>query len=84
MMIRNCRLQRAACSSAMPTISRGVQALVVEIDGSVTRPDGSIYHITWSLDRAAGRKPLESNAVLLSGWHRVRPIKIALIPRSFD
>jgi hypothetical protein len=37
---------------------KGVQALVMEIACSVTRPDGSIYHITWSLDRAAGRKPV--------------------------
>jgi hypothetical protein len=63
---------------------KGVQALVVEIDGSVRRPDGSIYHITWSLDRAAGRKPVESNAVLLFGWRTVEPIQIALIPRFFD
>ena len=27
----------------------GVEALVVSIDGSVDRPDGSIFHITWSL-----------------------------------
>jgi hypothetical protein len=63
---------------------KGVHALVLEIDGGVTRPDGSIYHITWSLDRAAGRKPVESNAVLLSGWRRVEPIRIELIPRFFD
>jgi hypothetical protein len=62
---------------------KGVQALVVEIDGSARRPDGSIYHITWSLDRAAGRKPVESNAVLLNGWRSVEPIQIALIPRFF-
>ena len=58
-------------------------ALVVEIDASVRRPDGSIYHITWSFDRAAGRKPVESNAVLLAGWRGVEPIQIALIPRFF-
>jgi hypothetical protein len=62
---------------------KGVQALVMEIACSVTRPDGSIYHITWSLDRAAGRKPVESNAVLLAGWRRVEPIRIGLIPRFF-
>ena len=62
---------------------RGVQALVLEIEGSVRRPDGWIYHITWSLDRAAGRKPVESNAVLRSGWLRGEPVQIELIPRFF-
>src|SRR5829696_5111883 len=37
----------------------GVQALVVEIGGSTRRPDGSTYHITWSL--ADGREAVESN-----------------------
>ena len=30
----------------------GVEAMVVEVDGSVDRPDGSTYHITWSLAEA--------------------------------
>jgi hypothetical protein len=62
---------------------KGVQALVVEIDGGVRRPDGSIYHITWSLDRASGRRPIDSNAVLRAGWRPVAPIRIELIPRFF-
>ncbi len=55
----------------------GVQALVVEIGGSTRRPDGSSYHIAWSL--GAGRKAAESNDVIrVRGWtaagqrHRVR------------
>lgn len=40
----------------------GVQALVVEVDGSVERPDGEIWHITYSL--APGRKAYESKAML--------------------
>ena len=55
----------------------GVQALVVEIGGTTRRPDGSTYHITWSL--AAGREAVESNdAIRDRGWtatlqrHRVR------------
>jgi hypothetical protein len=62
---------------------KGVQALIVETDGGVRRPDGSIYHITWSLDRAAGRRPVDSNAVLLAGWQTVEPIRIELIPGYF-
>ena len=41
---------------------RGVEAMVVRIDGTTDRPDGSIYHITWSLED--GRKAHESNDVL--------------------
>ncbi len=55
----------------------GVQALVVEIGGSTRRPDGSAFHIAWSL--GAGRKAAESNDVIRErGWtatgqrHRVR------------
>ncbi|MDP8916196.1 MAG: hypothetical protein M3M95_03120 [Pseudomonadota bacterium] len=45
----------------------GVQALVVRIDGGAERPDGSTWHITWSL--GAGRRPVESNAVIAErGW----------------
>lgn len=43
----------------------GVQALVVtvSINGSTPttkRDDGNYYHITWSIDRAAGKKPFSS------------------------
>ena len=55
----------------------GVQALVVEIGGTTRRPDGSAYHIAWSL--GARRTAVESNDVIRErGWtptperHRVR------------
>ncbi|HEU0098592.1 MAG TPA: hypothetical protein VFQ67_07435 [Allosphingosinicella sp.] len=41
---------------------RGVEALVVAIGGTTDRPDGSTYHITWSLE--PGRQAQESNDVL--------------------
>ncbi|HEX8527899.1 hypothetical protein [Allosphingosinicella sp.] len=41
---------------------KGVEAMVVRLGGTTDRPDGSTYHITWSL--AAGRKAVESNDVL--------------------
>jgi hypothetical protein len=45
----------------------GVEAMVVEIAGSSARPDGSTYHITWSL--GPGRKAVESNDVIAAhGW----------------
>lgn len=48
---------------------KGVEAMVVTIAGTTDRPDGSTYHITWSLDRSRGRKPVESNdAIRKLGW----------------
>lgn len=46
----------------------GVQALVVSINGTTERPDGKIFHLTWSLDRASGFRPNDSNKVILDGW----------------
>lgn len=43
---------------------RGVEAMVVAIGGTSDRPDGSVYHITWSLE--PDRKAQESNDVLAS------------------
>lgn len=60
----------------------GVEAIVVEIGGSTDRPDGSTYHITWSLDRAKGRRAVESNDVIRDrGWEGfAQPVAIRLIP----
>ncbi|WP_423603876.1 hypothetical protein [Sphingomonas sp. MS122] len=60
----------------------GLQALVVAIDGTTDRPDGSTYHITWSLDRARGRKPIDSNEVIAERGYRPLddPVPIRLIP----
>jgi hypothetical protein len=59
----------------------GLQALVVAIGGTSDRPDGSIYHITWSLDKARGREAVQSNHVLAGrGWQAVDPIPIRLRP----
>jgi hypothetical protein len=61
----------------------GVQAMVVAIDGTADRPDGSTYHITWSLGE--GRRARESNDVLKDlGWERLdHPIPISLEPGRF-
>lgn len=63
----------------------GLQALVVRIGGTTDRPDGSHYHITWSLDRAREREAVESNAVIAAmGWQEIRPaVPITLIPCRF-
>jgi hypothetical protein len=60
-----------------------LECLVAELDGTTDRPDGSTYHITWSLGR--GRKARESNDVLRErGWERFHaPIDIQLKPARF-
>ena len=62
---------------------RGVEAMVVQIDGSADRPDGSKYHITWSL--GAGRKAVESNDVIKArGWEAIDPpLPVRLEPARF-
>ena len=58
----------------------GVQALVVSINGTTDRPDGSTYHITWSIDRSKGREAVQSNDVIRTlGWQKLaQPIPITL------
>ena len=62
-----------------------LEAMVVAIDGSTDRPDGSTFHITWSLDKARGRRARESNDLLRDkGWKRVdEPIPVTLTPARF-
>lgn len=63
---------------------KGLEALVVNINGTTTRPDGKVYHITWSLDREAGFKPVHSNNLLSYTKPRIiDPIKIILTPKFF-
>ena len=60
-----------------------LECLVVELDGTPDRPDGSTFHITWSLGPL--RKARESNDVLKNqGWERVAvPVDILLEPARF-
>ena len=62
---------------------KGVECMVVELDGTSDRPDGSTYHITWSL--GAGRRARESNDVLRDkGWDYIEaPIPVTLEPARF-
>lgn len=61
----------------------GVEAMVVTIDGDTARPDGSTFHITWSLGER--RRARESNVVIKDrGWQAFDdPIAITLTPARF-
>lgn len=62
----------------------GVQALVVRIDGTTERGDGSHYHITWSL--GPGREAKESNEVIRDhGWRAIDPaVPVSLRPERWQ
>ena len=69
---------------AMIDDGEGCQVLVVSVDGCVDRPDGSFYHITWSLDRSRGRVPVHSNDVVKNNWHHILPIAQEVYPWYID
>lgn len=62
-----------------------LEAMVVELDGATDRPDGSTFHITWSLDKSKGRKPRESNDLLRNvQWAAFdHPVPILIEPARF-
>lgn len=61
---------------------RGVEAMIVAIDGRTDRPGGGVYHVTWSL--GPGRHARESNDVIAKyGWRMISPITIVLEPATF-
>ena len=62
---------------------QGVEAMAVTIDGTTDRPDGSTFHVTWSLGE--GRRARESNDVLKErGWTEFdHPVPITLTPARF-
>jgi hypothetical protein len=62
---------------------KGVEAMVVSLGGTTDRPDGSSFHITWSLGE--GRQAKESNDVIRShGWERFDlPMPVKLLPGRF-
>lgn len=58
----------------------GIEALVVELNGTTQRPDGNVFHITWSLDRQNGYTPKDSKNLVKQGFESVDPIEIAVKP----
>lgn len=62
---------------------KGVEAMVVRIHGTIDRPGGGTYHLTWSL--ADGRRARESNDVIAAqGWQPIAlPMPVKLVPARF-
>lgn len=57
-----------------------IECLVVSVDGSLTREDGKLFHITLSLNPLT-RKPVDSNKILEArGYSKVTPFKIEVAP----
>jgi hypothetical protein len=77
------RQPQSACIIGRGDDERGVECMVVELDGTTDRPDGSTYHITWSLGPT--RKARESNDVLREqGWEPLpAPVDVTLEPARF-
>jgi hypothetical protein len=63
----------------------GLECMVVTINGTTGRPDDSIFHITWSLDKSKGREARESNDLLKErGWTRFgNSVPVTLEPARF-
>lgn len=55
--------------------TKGCEVFVVEVDGKIYRADGKPYHITWSIDREAGIKPMHSGEIAKdeSIWVKIDP-----------
>ena len=51
----------------------GLEAFVVAVNGNTTRPDGKTYHLTWSLDRTKGFKPVDSGGLVEGKWQPIDP-----------
>ena len=55
----------------------GIEAAIVAVAGNTTRPDGKVFHITLSLDRSKGHKPVDSNALIKeNGWIQIQPFTV--------
>lgn len=58
----------------------GIETVVIEINGSTKRPDGKLFHITLSLDRSKGKKPVHSNDLVNKKFTPVTKFPIHLTP----
>lgn len=61
-----------------------VEGFLVEVDGKTDRPNGGKYHITWSIDRSKGAKPVHTNNYVNEAVKLKRPIEIDVDAKFFD
>lgn len=59
-----------------------VEGLLVEVDGTINRPDGRIYHITLSIDREKGARPVSTNDIIHKAV-KCDPIELEVTPKVF-
>lgn len=60
---------------------RDLECYVASVDGKIDRPDGSIYHVTWSLDPETGVRAKDSNALLKKGGWTALEEPVPLVTR---
>lgn len=60
----------------------GLEAFVCTVDKGSRRPDGKTYHLTWSLDRSKGKKPIHSNDLIARKGNQ--PLQPFVIVTTFD
>lgn len=61
-----------------------VEGFLVEVDGTVNRPSGGKYHLTWSIDRSNGAKPVHTNNHVDDAVMLKHPIEIDVDAKFFD
>lgn len=60
-----------------------VEGLLIEVNGTLVRESGSKYHITWSIDRSTGAKPVDTNKYVDDAVRLKQPIYINVTPKVF-
>jgi hypothetical protein len=62
-----------------------IETLIVEVDGKLIRPDGKTYHLTISLDKSKGKKPVDSNlAIIQNTVIHTKPLEIDTITEMLN
>ena len=63
-------------------IADGIEAFVVTVNGKTKRPDGKVYHITWSIDPKSNHKPVDSNKLIKdNGYDKLVSFEIETEPK---
>ena len=62
----------------------GVEGFAVSVDGQTRRPSGGYYHITWSIDRSKGAKPVHTNDYVNEAVPLKRAIEIDVDAKFFS